>query len=231
MKPQTVHEAADLLIDPKRILLFRDEKGYNIRGDVPSLIEQLEAATCKGGGEGGGRFGDRPPVAMGVVSLLMEMSTRCAEAVQDRHGKHFHNIPDNLRRIAADRAALPAGADDVVEWIDLILGWVDRARGVLGLEPKYPRGLRGVACPLCGADSVPGVDDSGLKVRLPALQFQWSRIDDVPDDEMIPDRSVQAVECQMCGSKWAAGPQFYMLKALMDDMKRKNLACETLGVS
>lgn len=231
VKPRTIHEAVDALVNGERPIVFRDENGYNVRADVPSLIEQLEDAVSRAGnGNGGGKLGARPPVSIGVMTLLTDIADQSAADVRKRHGKHLGNIPDNLRRVASDRASLPTESPEVIEWIERITDWTDKARSVLGLEPRYPRGLRGIACPLCGAATVPGVDDIGQKVRFPTLQFEWSKAEDRNEDGSIPIRSVEAVECRTCGSKWEAGPQFYMLQALIDDMKRKNLTHETLAI-
>jgi hypothetical protein len=230
VKPRDLNEAVDQLVHRHRVLLFKDERGANIRGDVPSIIEQLEAAVARdGNGNGSGRTGSRPPIAVGVAALLIEIADTAAAAVKERHGNHLHNIPDNLRRIAADHAGLPTG-DDTLYWIDTMNSWATRARAALGLDPKVPRGLRGVPCPNCRADSAPTTDDDGKAARMPAIQFEWSSPADTPPDELPDDPKVRAAVCVMCGTRWWAGAAFHELKAQIDKMKADNLSKETLAL-
>lgn len=231
MKPRDIHEAVDQLINGRRVLLFKDERGYNVRGDVPSIIEQLEAAVSRdGNGSGGGKVGSRPPIAVGVASLLIEIASKTASAVKERHGKHLGNITDNLRRIGADLAALPNTDEQVQKWIDTLNGWASKARSVLGLDPKVPRGLRGIPCPACGADSAPTTDDDGKAARMPAIQFEWSDPADTAPDELPDDPKVRSAVCVMCGARWWAGAAFHQLKAQIDAMKKANLTQETLAL-
>ena len=230
MGERTIIEAVDQLVYGKRILLFRDETGRNIRGDVPSLIEQLEAAVSREGRtQGSGGSQSRPPIAVGVASLLIEISTTAARVVKEAHGKHLHNVAENLKRLAADRANLPAGDEDLEYWIDQLNTWTAKARTALGIEPKYPAGLRGIPCPTCGADSVGGHDDVGESTRVPALQFDWSQQRETADDELPADRTVRAVVCRMCGATWWAGEQFYQLQAQIEQVIAANLTRETLA--
>lgn len=231
MKPRDLNEAVDHLVNGRRILLFKDERGYNIRGDVPSLIDQLEAAVSRAGnGNGGGKVGSRPPIAVGVASLLIEIATTAGAAVKKRHGKQLQTIQDNLRRIAADRALLPTDDDDVQHWISVICRWEGRARAALGLDPKVPRGLRGVPCPECHADSAPTTDDDGKAARMPAIQFEWSSPADTAPDELPDDPKVRAAVCVMCGARWWAGAAFHELKAQIDKIKAQNPERETLAL-
>ena len=76
-------EAVDALVQRRRILLFKDENGHNIRGDVPSLIEQLEASVARdGNSSGSGKRGSRPPIAVGVADLITEIAVKTANAVK-----------------------------------------------------------------------------------------------------------------------------------------------------
>lgn len=227
---RTLNDAIDDLVNAKRILLFKDENGHNIRGDVPSLIDQLEAAVERGGSNGGGgRMGSRPPIAVGVVQLINEIATKTAAAVMAKHKSHLHNITKNLRRIAGDRAALQPTDPDVIEWTGTVDGWVRSARSALGIEPKYPAGIRGARCPSCGADYTWGTDDVGERTRVPVLQFTWTEPGEVDPDQLPEDRKIRAVQCVMCGETWWAGAQFWQLQAQINAVVQQNLEHETLG--
>lgn len=231
MRTLTIHEAVDALVQRKRILLFKDENGHNVRGDVPSLIEQLEAAVSREGRtQGSGGSQSRPPVAVGVLQLVTEIAVQSADAVRERNdGKHLHNIEANLKRVAADRANLPPTDDDVTAWIERLQGWERKARTVLGIEPKYPTGIRGAACPSCGANYTWGTNDYGEKCRVPVLQFAWSEQAEPEPDQLPKDRTIRAVECVMCGETWWAGAQFWQLQAQIQQVIHNNQTRETLA--
>lgn len=230
MSDTTLNEAVDELVNRRRILLFKDENGHNVRGDVPSLIEQLEAAVGRDGPSNGtGSSRARPPISVGVAALLIDIGDTAAAAVRERHGHQLHNIADNLRRIAADRAELPVTDEDVKFWIDTLTRWTRRAKAALGTEPKYPQGLRGIRCPNCGADHTTGTNDIGEKVKIPALQFAWSEPVDLTPDQLPEDRRMRAVQCAMCGETWWAGAQLWQLQAQIDAVIRQNLEQETLA--
>lgn len=231
-KQRTLNDAIDDLVMPRRILLFQDENGQNIRGDVPSLIQQLENSTGRASGaERGGKMQSRPPISIGVHDLLNEISHTCKTDIRQRGGQPAATIEANLRRIAADRANQPTDSDDTQTWIRRADRWAAKARAALGLEPKYPQGLRGVPCPECGTDYITSTDDTGEQTRILALQFAWADPPEHNIDQLAEDRRIRAVECAMCGRVWWSGPQLWQLGALINHVIEQNLTHETLGAS
>ncbi len=208
---EDLHRAVDLFIVRQRIKVRREGAIHVEWQTIPSLWEQLEtSAMWSGSGDGGGAFGARPVISVGVVDLLVEVATAATESVVEFAGKSRQNVPANLRAIAAN---LPDDADLLGTWEGMLTGWISEAREVLRLEPPHPKWARGICCPDCGADTA-SAERNGEAIRTPALAVTWTP----PDrEEHQPDSAwkVRAVECRACGVTWWRGSG---LESLVDDL-------------
>lgn len=219
-----LHKAIDRLIVRQRVRLWRDG-GTAEWHTLPSLWEQLEAATAyQGTGTGGAGGRARLPISADVVSLLIDIATTVSEAVMEHAGETRRNVPGNLRLLAT-RLTAEHTADDALEWwVDKIRHWTNEATTALRLNPSRPRWARGVHCPDCGADTITARQD-GETVRRPALSIQWTGPEDdngyTADDQWM----VRAVVCDACSMTWWRGPSMLLL---VDQMLTANQTKETM---
>lgn len=218
-----LHKAIDALIVRQRLRLYRDG-GTAEWHTLPSLWEQLEAATAyQGTGTGGAGGRARLPISADVVSLLIDVATTVSEAVMEHAGETRRNVPGNLRLLAT-RLDVEHTADDALEWwIDKVRHWVSEATAALRLNPSRPRWARGVRCPDCGADTVSARQD-GEQVRRPALTIEWTgpSVEDYgPDTDWL----VRAVTCSACSASWFRGVD---LDGLVQQMLTANTTRETM---
>jgi Zn ribbon nucleic-acid-binding protein len=116
---------------------------------VDGLLDQLAAAASPGGSDptsaGGGGYGSRPPVRVGAVSLLDEI-TRTLRAWSLHYAGRATPTPAlSLAELARVLPAMDSHA--VGALVDTMTGWRTRARWVLGWDspPFAPH----VPCPQC----------------------------------------------------------------------------------
>jgi hypothetical protein len=220
-----LNKAVDALINTTRVRLFREDTKRSTWQTIPSIWDQLTSSAQWGSGEGGSsRFGSRPVISTGVVSLVMEITTATTETAVELVHKTRGNPPDNLRAIAANLT----DAEQIGWWTEQVRNWTHQARAALRLDPSRPKSARDAKCPDCGADSVYTQRD-GESHKIPALAITWVGPD---DQDYHPDSAwkVRAVECRQCGVGWFRGES---LDTLIDQMMQANLTRETMtdGVS
>src|SRR6478752_5591185 len=98
-----LNTAVDGLINTSRVRLYREDTHRSSWQTIPSIWDQLTSSAQWGSGEGGSsRFGSRPVISTGVVSLVMEITTATTETAVELVHKTRGNPPDNLRAIAAN---------------------------------------------------------------------------------------------------------------------------------
>ncbi len=219
-----LHKAIDKLIVRQRLRLHRDG-GTAEWHTLPSLWEQLEAATAyQGTGTGGAGGRARLPISADVVSLLIDITTTVSEAVMEHAGETRRNTPGNLRLLATRLDAEHTDGDALEWWTDKIRQWTNAATTALRLNPTRPRWARGVRCPDCGADTVTARQD-GETVRRPALTIEWTGPED--DNGYTADNQwlVRAVVCAACSASWFRGQP---LDDLVTQMLAYNLSRETM---
>lgn len=218
-----LHKAIDALIVRQRLRLYRDG-GTAEWHTLPSLWEQLEAATAyQGTGTGGAGGRARLPISADVVSLLIDVATTVSEAVMEHAGETRRNVPGNLRLLATRLDAEKTDDDALEWWVDKIRHWTNAATTALRLNPSRPRWARGVRCPDCGADTVTARQD-GETVRRPALTIEWTgpSVEDYgPDSDWL----VRAVSCSACSSTWFRGVD---LDGLVQQMLTASTTRETM---
>lgn len=229
-------KAVDVLIQPQRLRLYREDTKRGEWQNVPSLYQMLTTSgQWSGGNNGGGAFGSRPVISTGVVSLVMEIQSAITEAATD-YGRIItkttrlqtcycrpykacpgfilqteRDYPAELRAIAAN---IP-DQDQVVAWVEMLRRWAHEARTTLGLNPQRPQWARGARCPECGSNEAQTERD-GETIRTPALAISWG----MPEGEETDyhedhDYKVRAVECRSCGMAWWRGPDLDTLVTAM----------------
>lgn len=230
-----LNEALDQLIqgEQKRIIREYDRPGHKTErvsqlSTLPSLWEQLNAATAYQGNGGNSVGKSRLPITAGAVDLVNEITAWAREGLTKLpptpNGKRRDrdDIPSATRAIAAD---IISTHDEgrCSDWTKQLREWAGKIRRQLGLDPQHPEWARGTRCPECGARNAT-TDNGGEEVRTPALAINWSPPDDTttyPPDPWI----VRAVECRACNKAWFRGAD---LEQLVDSMLTANRTLETM---
>lgn len=208
-------KAVDGLINTTRVRLYREDTHRGEWQTIPSLWDQLTSSAQWGSGTGGSsRFGSRPVISTGVVSLIMDITKAATEAAVELAGVTRGNPPDNLRCMAANLT----DAEQIGWWTEQLRRWTSEARAALQLDPPRPRSARGAKCPDCGADSAYTQQD-GETMRIPALAITWVGPD---DQDYHPDSAwkVRAVECRQCKMAWFRGDSMDTLIGMMMEANR-----------
>lgn len=169
-------------------------------GTVPSLLEQVCDAVQSSRGNGHRASGGAHRAAIGLTAAELVGSIERAVGGGPR---------DQLtRRVWA--WVRGHAADDAAAWT--MAEWLDRARDVV--SPPRPVGLV-AACPECGRRVV-YVDDSGERVRRPALQV---------------DRATGWARCTAPGCRAAWSPQRLQLLARVLEQQAEEGAPDREGVT
>lgn len=211
---EQLHDAIDALLNPTRIRVYREDTQQHQWQTIPSIWQQLRTSAQWGSQESGGaKFGSRPVISTGVVSLTITITEAAREGANEhaplRPGDQQRDTPGNIRAIAANLN----DTDQIDCWTDLIRKWISEARNTLRLDPPRPKSARGARCPDCAADTAYTTQD-GEPIRTPALGITWVGPQDTdyhPDTEW----KVRAVECRNCGSAWFRGDSMDELIGLM----------------
>lgn len=217
---EELRKAVAAIIETTKVRLYREDTRRGEWQTIPSLWDQLTSSAQWGNGTGGSsRFGSRPVISTGVVSLIMEITTASTEAAVELAGQTRGNTPDNLRCMSANLT----DAEQIGWWTEQLQRWRSEARSALQLDPPRPRSARGARCPDCGADSAYTQQD-GETMRIPALAITWVGPD---DQDYHPDSAwkVRAVECRQCKVAWFRGDS---MDNLIDMMMEANRTRETM---
>lgn len=220
MSSELLLKAVDALTRPTKVRLYREDTKHGEWQTIPSIWDQLTSSAQWGSGESGSsRFGSRPVISTGVVSLIIEITGAATEAATDLVGRTRGTTPANLQAIAANLT----DAEQIGWWTDQLRSWTGQARNALRLDPSRPRTARGARCPDCGAKSTYTQQD-GETVKVPALSITWVG----PDDQDYHEDSawkVRAVECRECSTAWFRGDS---MDTLIDMMMEANRTRETM---
>jgi hypothetical protein len=155
-QPAQARRVLARLIDHERRRQAREAQAQARRGDVPSLLEQVRDAVTSSTGSGhrSSSGPHRSPIGLTAAELLGEIE----RTVGHRYTTALHR---DVWAWVRTHAANPAT-------VDTLSGWVSRARGVV--DPPRPVALA-APCPQCGRAVAHVVDDTGERVRRPALQI------------------------------------------------------------
>lgn len=209
-----IQDAVATLLNPTRIRVHREDTNQHIWQTIPSIWHQLNTSAQWGSQEpGNSKFGSRPVISTGVVSLIMDITQAAREGANEhapsRERDKPRDTPGNLRAIAANLN----DQDQTEWWTEKIRHWVNEARTVLRLDPPRPRSARGARCPECNANTA-YTEQDGEPIRTPALAITWVG---PKDQDYHPDTEwkVRAVECRACASTWFRGDSMDELIAKM----------------
>lgn len=183
--------AVDRLTKPTREKLERDGDRFEWM-HMPSLFDQLAEAVQSGaGGMGHGKQQSRPPLDIACMSLLLEIADTVADACRSYSLKRTFDTPKDLRQVASQ--LLRVGDEDLTSWwTDQLRSWCGQIKAAISCDPDRSWRLHGLACPECGADSIPERTPDGT-MRTPAIEVVWRA------------GLVRAVACRMCGATWMRG--------------------------
>lgn len=162
---------------------------------IPPLLAQLldEIPNSSNGESGTGKPGSRSPLAVGALDLAQDI----ARAV---------GAPVGARLLPAVRdwaSSAPDWIDDhLAERTARAMSWPEQVRGVLDPVRRW---TAAGCCPDCGNDAAWIIDDSGERVRRPALEF---------------DRAEGVARCLRCPARWRTEAQLRQLAKYLTEANR-----------
>lgn len=213
--------AVRALIAGTKVNLTRDGETVGTWHPLPSLWDQLQDSAQRASGtSGGAKFGSRPVISTGLVSLVMEIDAAGTKAAVELVGHTAGSTPENLRLLCE-----LTDAELIGWWTERLHQWCAEARNWLGLDPQRSRSVRGVRCPDCGATTA-YIHQGGETVRTPALTILWA----APAGDDYHEGGgwrVQAIECRACGTAWAR--DYDGMGILIDMMLAANQSRETMA--
>lgn len=195
-----LHHALDALTNRIPRTVHRDD-GSTVQIWDDCLLDQL-ARLGEGGeiGQGGsGKPGSKPPVAIDVLALRLDIRSAIRDAISSV-------LSVKTERPIGTAAQLRfivhhvIDADECDRWTELLTTWARRINDLSGAERPRMRALP-IACPACG-QRWQYVDSDGETVRKPIM----SALFDGP--------IVLALDCASCGS-WSRGEELDALVAFM----------------
>ena len=177
--------ATDRLTQPQPYLIERDT-GHTERTTLPSLLDQLAAATDADVRGSGGRPQSRPPLDLGALSLLIHITATTEEFMHEYHLESQTRLGSDIRRVASRLVHLMD--DDLIDWwTDQFRGWANQISATISNDLDRSWRMHGVPCPSCGRKMLEERQPDRITVLVPAMRVVWF------------NRLVRAVECAACG--------------------------------